>query len=72
MKTFWESSATKAVILYLGLQLLLTLSPMLDSHDIDPWAIAKALVAAAVVLLGNAFRPDVKTGLPLFDRRTPQ
>ena len=68
MKSFWESSATKAVLIYLALQLLLTLSPMIDAREIDPWAIAKALVAAGVVLLGNALRPDVKTGIGLLDK----
>ncbi len=68
MKSFWESSATKAVLIYLALQLLLTLSPMIDAREIDPWAIAKALVAAGIVLLGNALRPDVKTGIGLLDK----
>lgn len=68
MKTFWESSATKAVLLYLVLQVLLTLSPMLDARDIDPWALGKALVGAAVVLLGNALRPDIRTGINVLDK----
>lgn len=68
MKTFLESSATKAVLIYLALQLLMTLSPMLDARHIDPWALVKALVGAAIVLLGNALRPDVRTGIKLLDR----
>lgn len=68
MKTFLESSATKAVLIYLALNLLMTLSPMLDKEEINPWGIAKALVGAAIVLLGNAMRPDIKTGVPVLDR----
>lgn len=68
MKTFLESSATKAVLIYLALNLLMTLSPMLDAKQLDPWALVKALVGAGIVLLGNAMRPDIKTGVPLLDR----
>lgn len=68
MKTFFESNATRAVLIYLALQLLMTLSPMLDAGQIDPWALAKALVGAAIVLLGNALRPDIQTGVGLFDK----
>ena len=67
MKSFFESSATKAVLIYLALQLLMTLQPMLDARDIDPWALVKALIGAAIVLLGNALRPDVRTGFKAFD-----
>lgn len=67
MKSFFDSSATKAVLIYLALQLLMTLSPMLDAKQLDPWALAKALIGAAIVLLGNALRPDVVTGVKLFD-----
>lgn len=59
MKTFFESSATKAVLFYLMLQLLMALSPMMESHEIDPWALGKAVIGAAVVLVGNALRSDV-------------
>jgi hypothetical protein len=67
VKTFFESSATKAVLIYLALQLLLTLSPMLDAREIDGWALAKAVIGAGIVLLGNALRPDVQTGIKLLD-----
>lgn len=59
MKTFFESTATKAVLFYLALQLLMVLSPMMDARDIDPWALGKALVGAVIVLIGNALRPDI-------------
>lgn len=72
MKTFFESSATKAVLIYLALQLLMTLSPMLDAHDIDGWALAKALIGAGIVLLGNALRSDVQTGIKVLDTRNPK
>lgn len=68
MKSFFESSATKAVLIYLALNLLMTLSPMLEAHAIDPWALAKALIGAGIVLLGNALRPDVVTGVAILDR----
>ncbi len=67
MKSFFESSATKAILIYLALQLLMTLSPMLDAKQIDPWALAKALIGAAIVLLGNALRPDIVTGIKALD-----
>ena len=67
MKTFFESSATKAILIYLAIQLLMTLQPMLDSREIDGWALVKALVGAAIVLLGNALRPDIRTGIKALD-----
>lgn len=67
MKTFFESSATKAVLIYLALQLLMTLQPMLDAREIDGWALVKAIVGAGVVLLGNALRPDIRTGIKALD-----
>lgn len=68
MKSFFESSATKAVLIYLALQLLMTLQPMLDQREIDGWALVKALIGAGIVLLGNALRPDVRTGVGILDR----
>lgn len=67
MKSFFDSSATKAVLIYLALQILMTVQPMLDSHEIDGWALAKALIGAGIVLLGNALRPDIQTGIKAFD-----
>jgi hypothetical protein len=70
MKTFFESSATKAILIYLALQLLMTLQPMLDpGEEIDGRALVKALVGAGIVLLGNALRPDVRTGIKALDAR---
>jgi len=67
VKTFFESTATKAILIYLALQLLMTLQPMLDAKEIDGWALVKALIGAAIVLLGNALRPDVRTGFKALD-----
>lgn len=72
MKTFMQSTATKAVLIYLALNLLMTLSPMLDAKQIDIWALVKALVGAGIVLLGNAMRPDIRTGVPMLDKGNPQ
>lgn len=69
MKGFFESNATKAVLIYLALQILMALSPMLSSHEIDLWRLAETFVGAAVVLLGNALRSDIKTGVPMLDRK---
>ncbi len=72
MKTFLQSNATRAVLIYLALNLLMTLSPMLDARELDPWALVKALVGAAIVLLGNAMRPDIQTGVGVLDRNNLQ
>lgn len=72
MKSFLESNATRAVLIYLALNLLMTLSPMLDAKTLDPWALVKALVGAGIVLLGNAMRPDIKTGIGILDRNNVQ
>ena len=68
MKSFFDSTATKAVLIYLALNLLMTLQPMLDAKAIDGWALVKALVGAGIVLLGNALRPDVRTGIAVLDK----
>jgi hypothetical protein len=68
MKSFFESTATKAILIYLALNLLMALQPMLDAREIDGWALVKALIGAGIVLLGNALRPDVRTGIAALDR----
>ena len=72
MKSFWQSNATKAVLIYLALQILLDLQPMLDAHSVDIWALGKSLIGAAIVLLGNALRSDLTTGIRILDSRTPK
>lgn len=67
MKTFWQSNATRAVLIYLALQILIDFQPMLSSHEIDGWALVHSLVGAAIVLLGNALRPDIRTGIKALD-----
>lgn len=68
MKSFSESTVTKAVLIYLALQLLMALQPMIAAKALDPWALLSEIVAAGIMLLGNALRPDVKTGVPLLDK----
>lgn len=68
MKTFLESTATKALLFAIAGQFLLDLLPMIQARSIDPWALVEGQVVLLLVLLGNALRPDVKTGLSLLDK----
>lgn len=72
MKTFLESSATKAILGVLVAHLLLALAPMLDAHAIDWWALGKVAAVDLGALLLNALRADVKTGIAALDWRNPK
>ena len=61
MKTFFQSSATKALLIALAGQLLFDLVPMLRAHSIDLWALAEGQVVLVLALIGNGLRPDVDT-----------
>jgi hypothetical protein len=72
VKTFLESSATKAIMGVLVAHLLLALAPMLDAHAIDWWALGKVAAVDLGALLLNAMRSDVKTGIAALDWRNPK
>lgn len=72
MKTFLESTATKAILGVLVAHLLLALAPMLDAHAIDWWALGKVAAVDLGALLLNAMRPDVKTGVRMLDLGNPK
>ncbi len=59
MKSFLQSSATKALLLTLAGQLLFDLIPMLRAHAIDVWALAEGQAVLVAALVANALRPDV-------------
>lgn len=70
MKTFFESNATRALCVALGVQLLVNLVPMLKAHEIDWWALADGQAALLLTLLGNALRPDLDVpGFNLFNKK---
>lgn len=72
MKTFLESSATKALIGVFLAHLLFALAPMLDAHAIDWWALGKVAAVDLGALLLNAMRSDIKTGVPMLDLGNPK
>ena len=73
MKSFLESSATKALLFALAGQLLLDLIPMLRAHAIDLWALAEGQAVLIAALFFNALRSDVNApGLNWFGPKVPK
>jgi len=59
MKSFLDSTATKALLLALLFQVTKDLVPMLRAHSIDLWLLAENQIVLLGVLFGNALRPDI-------------
>lgn len=59
MKTFPQSSVTKALLLTAIAQVLVKLEPQLRNHAIDLWALSADLAVILAGLFVNALRPDI-------------
>lgn len=70
MQGFFQSTATRVLLLVLAGQLLADLVPMLRAHAVDWWALAEGQAVIIAGLVGNALRSDVNApGLNWFNRK---
>lgn len=73
MQGFFQSTATRVLLLVLAGQLVADLIPMLRVRAVDWWALAEGQAVILAGLIGNALRRDVNApGLNWFGPKEPK
>ena len=72
MKNWLDSNTVKYLVLTFVASVLLQLVPMLQSHEIDWWALGSQGVATLAALLVRVAQGDVHAPINLLNRRPPQ